>query len=152
MMGKLEFLSNKKFFKTYLLITMIALILTLAFNALGLVGELTIQTIAGVITVIAIPLLVILVLLIFSKANRADDIGRKIIRLNWLTIIILCVCLVLILLASVISSIYPDPGTSMLIGRFLAVYMFVTGICFGICLSLVCRLTLALDRAWLFQP
>jgi len=150
-MGKLEFLKSKQFFRTYLLITAITLILTLGLNALGLVGELTIQTIAGVITVIAIPLLVILILLIFSRANRTDDLGRKIIRLNYLTIIILCFCLVFIMFASIVNSFYPDPAAAVLFGRLLAVYLFVTGISFGICLSLVCRLTLAIERAWLFQ-
>ncbi|MDD1778247.1 MAG: hypothetical protein LUQ65_08770 [Candidatus Helarchaeota archaeon] len=147
----LEFLKRKKFFSYYLLITTIALILTLVFNALGLVGDLTLQTIAGVLTVIAIPLLVILVLLIFSRANRSDDLGRKIIRLNYLTIIVLCLCLAFIMLASMINSINPDPTSPGIFGRLLAVYLFVTCIGFGICLSQVCRLTLGIERAWLFQ-
>jgi phosphoglycerol transferase MdoB-like AlkP superfamily enzyme len=146
----LEFLKNKKFFSYYLLITTITLILTLVFNALGLVGDLTIQTIAGVLTVIAIPLLVILVLLIFSRANRSDDLGWKIIRLNYLTIIVLCVCLALIMLASIINSITPDPTSPGVFGRLLEAYLFATGIGFGICLSQVCRLALGIERAWLF--
>jgi phosphoglycerol transferase MdoB-like AlkP superfamily enzyme len=149
-MMDLEFLKSKKFFSYYLLITTIALILTLVFNALGLVGNLTIQTIAGVLTVIAIPLLVILVLLIFSRANRSDDLGRKIIRLNYLTVIVLCICLVFIMFASIINSFNPDPASPGVFGRLLAVYLFATGIGFGICLSQVCRLTLGIERAWLF--
>ncbi len=150
-MGKLEFLNSKKFFKNYLLITAITLILTLIFNALGLMKDLTIQTIAGVSTAIGIPLLVILILLIFSKANRSDDLGRKIIRLNYLTIILLCLCLVFIMFAGILNSFYQDPASAPSFGRLLAAYLFATCIGFGICLSLVCHLTLAIERAWLFQ-
>jgi len=149
-MEKLKILKNKQFFKYYLLLTVVTLILTLFFNALGLMGELQIQTVAGILIVTAVPLLVILILLIFSRANRNDDIGRKIIRMNYLTLIIMCVCFSFLVLAGLFSSFYFDPASMPLFGQFLSVFLFVIWVVFGICLSLVCYITLPIERAWLF--
>jgi hypothetical protein len=150
-MEKLEFLKTKQFFKYYLLLTVVTLVLTLFFNVLGPTGVLAVQKVAGFLTVVAVPLLVILVLLIFSRANRNDEMGRKIIRINYLTIIIMCLCFSFLVLAGLMSSFYFNPASTPLLGQSLAIYSFVICITFGICLSLVCYLTLPIESAWLFQ-
>jgi len=150
-MAKLEFFKSKRFFKYYLSITAITLSLTLFFNALGALGQLTIQMIAGVFTVIGVPLLIILILLIFSRANRNDDLGLKIIRINYLTIIIVCLCFSFLVMAGLLNSFYRDPTSVPLFGQLLSIYLFVICMVFGIGLSIVCYLTLSIEKAWLFQ-
>ncbi|HUX98669.1 MAG TPA: hypothetical protein VMV49_03890 [Candidatus Deferrimicrobium sp.] len=149
-MGTLEILKSKNFFQKYLLITLISLVLALFFNAMGVVRIFLITRIAGILAVIAFALLLGQILLIFAKANRTDILGRKILQLNYITIIIICNCFVYLVIAGLLNSFYLDPASSPIYGQLLAMCMFTISLCFGIGLSLTSYFFLSIESAWDF--
>ncbi|NVM53442.1 MAG: hypothetical protein HWN66_07025 [Candidatus Helarchaeota archaeon] len=149
-MDKLKFIRSKNFFKIYLQLTLIILISTLVSNLLGLVGNFAIQTIAGILSLISLPLMVGQVLLNFTNANRNDQIGRKIIQLSYTTIIVACVCLTFIMMSSFLFSISFSASNSTHFAQLLAAYTFSICISFGICLTIVCYITIIIETAWSF--
>jgi hypothetical protein len=149
-MGLLEIINSKNFFQKYLLITLISLVLALFFNAMGVIRIFLITQIAGILAVIAFALLLGQILLIFAKAKKGDVLGRKILRLNYATVIIICNCFVYLVIAGLLNSFYFDPSSSPFYGQLLAVYMFAISLCFGIGLSLTSYFFLSTESAWDF--
>ena len=150
MMEKLEFVKGKKFFKIYLLTTAAALIATLFCNMIAVTAISALKTVAGIMTVIGFPLLFGQILLIFSNANRSDKLGRKLIRFNYVTIIVLCNCCIYLVIAGLLNSFYFNPASSTVLGQLLSTYFFAIGLSFGICLSIICYFTLPIETTWRF--
>lgn len=144
-------MKTRRFFKSFLLTTLIALILTTIFTALGLTRELTLQYIAGVLDVIIIPLIFIQTLLIFACTNRGDELGRKLLKLNYITIIVVGFCLSLLMVAGILNSFSTDPASTSLLGQTLAAYLFATILVLEMGITIVCYLILPFDRVWSFS-
>ena len=148
-MNVVEFLRSKAFFKNYLLVTLITLIAMLFLNAFALTEIQIVKTIAGVLLVVGFALLLGLILLIFQLANRSDPLGRKILRFNYVTIIVLCNCFVYLMIAGLLMSFYLDPATTPIIGPLLAMLCFGIAVSFGICLSVMCYITISVTGTWI---
>lgn len=149
-MGKFEFLKQFKFVKLYLVVTLIILPLTLISNLFGFSGNLTIQSIAGVLTLIGIPLMIGQILLIMTLANKGDPVGWMVVRLSYITLIVACLGLLLITIATFAFSLISGSSGSLLLGPLFSTVGITIMFAFGIFFAALTFYTLSLENAWTF--
>ena len=88
-MENLAFLRSKIFSKYYIIMTNVALSLSLVFNVLGILGNVVIQHIAGTLVILGAGFLFGQILLVLNLVDRHDKIGWILIRFSYVTLFVM---------------------------------------------------------------
>lgn len=147
-MENLAFLKTKTISKYYSITTSAILSLSIIFNLLGILGDLLIQNIAGFLVVFGVVLLVGQILLVLNHVNRSNKIGGYLIRLAYVTMIVMMLGMLSITGGQLIASFYLAGGSSLQTNVLFSSIGMTSLASFGICLSGICYHTHSIENAW----
>jgi len=144
----LAFLKSKTFSKYYSITTNGVLSLSIAFNLLGILGDLLIHNIAGFLIVLGVVLLIGQILLVLNHVNRSDKVGWIIIRLSYVTMFVMILGMLAITGGTLIASFYLLGGNSLQANLMFSSIGMTSLASFGICLSAMCYHTHSMENVW----
>ena len=143
-MAVLDFVTRRFFVKNYLLTTIVLLSLTLVVNFLGFLGNPAIQAMAGALNLVGITLMGGAILLTLNLVNRSTRIGKILIRFSYVIFAVVSLCLSLIALTTVISSILANSTLAMQ----MSVSAFTTQLTLSITVITLSYFTLPIEGVW----
>ena len=147
-MENLAFLRSKIFSKYYIIMTNVALSLSLVFNVLGILGNVVIQLIAGTLVILGAGFLFGTLLDGRELGERLDKIGWILIRFSYVTLFVMILGMLSIAGGSAIASFYLLGDASLQATVLLSSVGLTSFACFGICYSAICYHTLSLELVW----
>jgi hypothetical protein len=114
----------------------------------SVLGILLIQDIAIFLSILGIIFLIGQILLVLSQVNRSHKIGRILIRLDYATMLVMILGMLLITGGTIISSFYLVGGNSLQANVLLSSTGMTSLQSFGICLSGLCYYTVPIENVW----
>ncbi|NHI91003.1 MAG: hypothetical protein EAX96_00785 [Candidatus Lokiarchaeota archaeon] len=147
---KINFYKNQNFMNNYLLITMICSSIAFLFEILTFYESFQIIFFAEIFIVIDGILLFTLILLLYQNINKNDELGQKIIKLNYGLLIYMGTVPVLIILGILVPFFLSRPGFIPIYSPIFSIILFSILFGYGVGLSLFCYLKRNDTKIWNF--